>query len=177
MRTEPTNFEALKRGFESGEIPAIAGFSGSFYNRLCPPRKLSRIILETETEFLSLTIQEVTGHNSVIVPRGESHSLRMIEKELTIQRRAHGDSWDPDLHDPEWIRKCQSIDRDFDFEQLAPLVLTDLKPSLARHDPDSVFSLSHGDGSHRSLVYAVRLLRGLENFHPVEAIYFSPREF
>lgn len=164
-----------------GELRALRNFGKGIKERLSPPRKLEWLQFEKIDEFLEITVQPIHRENEIIVPKHGSHSLRSVAERIrengyTFERLASEPSLDEQLHKPKWFRPCVPVAENFDVSRLSPIVVTDLKNEHQSLDPGSTYTLSHGDGSHRSLVYAVRLLRGRERFAPVEAIYFTPRE-
>lgn len=181
MNRERITFDEIDVLIRDGGLSALNNFATGVQDRLRPPRELSWIQFENEDEFLAITVQLIGKGNAFIVPPNQSQSLRAVAERIvansySFERLASQPPISEGLHDPDWFRPCLPAARNFDMGLFSPIVVTDLMPKFISLDPESRFSLNHGDGTHRSLVLAVKLLLGEEVFHPVEAIYFVPRE-
>jgi len=76
-------------------------------------------------------------------------------------------------YDPNWFKACASIDANLDWSKYDTFVVQPSNNAERRDCPHGTFRLI--DGVHRSLTYAVKLLRNEIQFKPVDAILVLPK--
>lgn len=98
---------------------------------------------------------------------------RLIDSRLTLSDLTIHQGMTPPDHDPKWFAKCALIAGAFSYEQFGELALTPANEGERRQSPGGKFYIY--DGTHKSLVLSVLLLRGDVAFQPIEALVIFPR--
>lgn len=131
----------------------------------------------TSDNFLKLIFHEVDD-SRLLTPPGMRRSL----KDIII--RMKGSGWHIDdlskqlnlpsnMHDPNWFKQCFEIYKTFDEKKFTPLYLMESTLPEIAQTPGSPYHIY--DGTHRSLVFAWKIMVEDYQFFPIQAYLFKPR--
>lgn len=135
------------------------------------------ITLDDAETFLSL-IWHARSDSRLLTPTGQSRTLRDVAKRVIdngydFAKLSSVLEFKTDGHKPEWFRECKDIYDAFDINKFDWIALTPPTNDELKESPNGIFYIY--DGCHKSLVLAVRLLEGKEDFKPLECLLLVPR--
>jgi hypothetical protein len=138
--------------------------------------QLYRFRFEDQDSFLSLIWTE--RDDSRLLTPGGPRTLRDVARRFICDRHTFRAIAGPlgkskYQHDPAWFGPCVPIDEQFDFDKFGWVAVTPANDSEQQQTPAGTFYLY--DGSHKSLVLSVKLLKQQIAYRPVEALYLVPR--
>ena len=132
--------------------------------------------IEEINDFYNLIWCEIRATR--ILSNGESRTLRdianrFIECKLTFEDLVDGTVEDTSTYKPGWYKKCLPINNGFEYENFGWLAVHDASQKEINQSPNGKYYIY--DGSHKSLVLAIKLFTGEEEFQPVDVIYIDPK--
>lgn len=173
MVKSPICQATLLQRWKDGEYPTLGNFD--IFPELVNPVRHSQVPdqawegIQTKAEFFELILEAEAEFLQIVSRKAKTleDSARGIQKRPFTELLSNE-------KDSKWYSKCSNIDQNFLFEKLSPIIVTQLTEREKQKNPQSKFSLNNrGDGQHRCLVYALKLLNG-GNYQSVKAIYFEP---
>lgn len=144
--------------------------------------------IPTQTDFLASIWHEVCD-TRILTPHREPRSLmhvmdRMVLAGVTfadladpaqvssVHQRFRQAGLPPTRYKPDWFVRCDDVYQSFSQQCLGKFLIRDARDGEDTQTPGSTLYI--WDGSHRSLVYAYRVLVDGEPYVPVECVWMNP---